>query len=46
MNIEEFDQIINILVIGNANVGKTNLVQWYTSDRYSESFPSTIGVDY
>ena len=43
---ESVDQIINILVIGNANVGKTNLVHRYISNEFNETLPSTIGLDY
>ncbi len=43
---ETCDQIVNLLVIGNANVGKTNFVQRYTHNQFSEGSPSTIGLDY
>lgn len=43
---EPVDLIVNIIVIGNANVGKTNLVYRYITDKFNESLPSTIGLDY
>lgn len=40
------DLIVNIILIGNANVGKTNLVYRYINNEFSEGLPSTIGLDY
>ena len=34
------------MVIGNANVGKTNLVHRYINNKFNETYPSTIGLDY
>ena len=40
------DLIVNIILIGNANVGKTNLVYRYINNEFNEGLPSTIGLDY
>ena len=43
---EWYDHSIKILMIGDSGVGKTCLVLRYTSDQYSSTFITTIGIDY
>ncbi len=38
--------IINIIVIGDTSVGKTNLVNRYAKNFYSEDMAPTIGADF
>ncbi len=38
--------ILNVIIIGDAGVGKTNLVSRYTKNEYSEDTKSTIGADF
>ncbi len=42
----DFDVQLKILLIGDSGVGKTSLLQRYTSDAFSSSFISTIGIDF
>jgi len=37
---------INIMVIGDANVGKTNLTNRYIDDTFNEDSAPTIGADF
>ena len=37
---------MNILVIGDAGVGKTNLTTRFVDDRFSEDTVPTIGADF
>lgn len=42
----DIDMIFKILVIGDPNVGKTSIVQRYTSNLFTEKYKATIGVDF
>jgi Ras-related protein Rab-1A len=46
MNSTEHDYLFKILLIGDSGVGKSCLLQRFSEDSYSESFISTIGVDF
>ena len=47
MNIEsDFDYIIKIALLGDATVGKTNLVIRFVDNSFSINTPTTIGYDY
>ncbi len=37
---------IKLLMIGNTGVGKTALLSRYTSNKFNETYISTIGIDY
>lgn len=43
---EEIDYLLKIIVVGDSGVGKTNLIQRYTKDKFSPEFASTLGVDF
>ena len=40
---QDFDAIFKLLVIGDANVGKTTLLTRFCEDRYQSNFMSTVG---
>ncbi len=46
MNPEQIDIMIEVLILGQSGVGKTNLIQRYINDTFSESFKPTIVNDY
>ncbi len=46
MNQDDIDLTIEILVLGQSSVGKTNLITRYVSDSFQESSRPTIGNDY
>ena len=47
MNIEsDFDYLIKIALLGDATVGKTNLVIRFVDNSFSVNTPTTIGYDY
>ena len=39
----EFDAIFKLLIIGDANVGKTALLTRFCEDRFQSNFMSTVG---
>ena len=43
---EQFDYLFKIVLIGDAGVGKTCMVQRFKSGTYTEKHGSTIGVDF
>uniref|UniRef100_A0A6I8MX95 Ras-related protein Rab n=1 Tax=Ornithorhynchus anatinus TaxID=9258 RepID=A0A6I8MX95_ORNAN len=40
------DRMFKVLVVGDAAVGKTSLVQRYSQDSFSKHYKSTVGVDF
>ncbi|CAH7199955.1 Rab29 [Phodopus roborovskii] len=40
------DHLFKVLVVGDAAVGKTSLVQRYSQDSFSKHYKSTVGVDF
>lgn len=43
---EKFDYLFKIVIIGDANVGKTNVISRLVNDEFLEHSKSTIGVDF
>ena len=46
MDSPNFDLIIKIVILGEASVGKTNLLLRYSQDSFDESMKPTIGMDF
>jgi small GTP-binding protein len=44
--MENISTIVNIIVIGDASVGKTNLVSRFVNDKFNEDSKPTIGADF
>lgn len=45
-NSQKFDYLIKIVLIGDANVGKTNILSKLTDDRFDFNTKPTIGVEF
>ena len=43
---ENYDEKIKIMLLGDSSVGKTSIIKRYCKNQYSNSFISTIGVDF
>lgn len=43
---DHYDQLFKILLIGDSGVGKSCLLTRFTKDSYTDTTPSTIGVDF
>ena len=43
---DEYDYLFKILLIGESGVGKSCLLLKYADDTYTDSYMSTIGVDF
>ncbi|KAA8496923.1 Ras-related protein RABD2c [Porphyridium purpureum] len=46
MSAEQYDLLFKLLLIGDSGVGKSCLLVRFADDSFSESFISTIGVDF
>ena len=44
--MSDYDYVFKILLIGDSGVGKSNLLMRYADDAYTDSYISTIGVDF
>ena len=43
---EEFDIIFKVIIIGDSNVGKSNLMRRYLNQEFSKETKATIGVEF
>ncbi len=46
MTSKKYDCLSKILLIGDSGVGKSSIMLRYTDDEYSNSFISTVGIDF
>lgn len=42
----DYDYLFKIILVGNADIGKTSMLSRFVDDVYSENYVSTIGVDF
>ena len=46
MSHREYDCLFKIVIIGNSGVGKSSILLRFTDDKFSDSYLTTIGVDF
>ena len=44
--IKEYDYLFKLVIIGNSGVGKSSLLLRFADDSFSDSYLTTIGVDF
>ena len=43
---DEYDYLFKLIIVGDTNVGKTNIMSKYTKDQFNITSKSTIGVEF
>ena len=43
---KEYEYLIRVMIIGDANVGKSSLILRYCHSSFKENIQSTVGLDY
>lgn len=44
--IKEYDYFFKLVIVGNTGVGKSALLLRFSDDTFSDSYMTTIGVDF
>jgi Ras-related protein Rab-1A len=44
--IEKHDELIKIILVGSAGVGKSSVLAQFADNKFSDSYLTTIGVDF
>ena len=44
-NIQKYEDSINIIIIGDTNVGKTTLMKRYINDKFTENIIPSLGIE-
>lgn len=45
-NLDDYDEKYKIMVLGEATVGKTSLINRYTNDKFGGRYLCTVGIDF
>ena len=45
-NLDEYDFLFKLIIVGDSNVGKTNIMSKYIRDQFNYNSKSTIGVEF
>lgn len=46
MSNREYDYLFKLVIVGNSGVGKSSILLRFADDQFSESYLTTIGVDF
>lgn len=46
MSNREYDYLLKLVIIGNSSVGKSSVLLRFSDDQFSDSYLTTIGVDF
>ena len=45
-NLDEYDFLFKLIIVGDSNVGKTNIMSKYIHNQFNYTSKSTIGVEF
>jgi len=45
-NVDSFDELFNLVLVGNAAVGKSSIVARFADNEFQEKMPATVGIDF
>ena len=46
MNVKDYDHLFKIIILGDSGVGKTAILNRFSDDNFTETYATTVGIDF